>query len=312
MRLYVAFALECGFPVFPATEISLQAFAEFFLQSVEAPKSVLNALASLKHFQRDLRMDVQAFDSWPLQLWKRALLLNCRHVPRPAPPFPFSLVEQVCMLCDKLGAEGVVFAALCAILYASMARLSSLLADNGGLYDRTRLPTLADIKHWEGVWQLRIKWAKAHQEAPNGFWVPLLARGSSPACPVRCWLRLQARAGRGRGATPLFSTPDLGGSGRSTDRPLTMSVARKWLSVVLKRLGRANEGFSFHSFRRGACSSAFEQGALEADIKQLGGWRSEAVRDYLPVRIAQRRAASALLFLTSRSTFGRGTCLPDR
>ena len=294
MRLYVAFTLEVGLTDFPATERSLQAFGEFMLQSAQAPKSVLNALASLKHFQRDLRLAVQIFDSWAMQLWRRALLVTRRHVPKPVPGFPFELLEQVCQLCDGLGDEGVVMAALCAVLYTSMARLSSLVADNVGSYDTTRLPTYTDMKFSEGTWQLRSKWAKAHQQAPDGFWVPILPRGGSLACPVRCWLPMRARAGSAQGTRPLFCCPGPRGAGRYTDRPLTMSVARGWLQVVLHQLGRNSEGFSFHSFRRGACSRAFENGALEADIKQLGGWRSEAVRDYLPVRVARRRAASAL------------------
>ena len=58
VKLYVAFAQGFGLPDFPATLNSLQAFAEFLLQSVQAPKSVFNALASIKHAHKDLLLPV--------------------------------------------------------------------------------------------------------------------------------------------------------------------------------------------------------------------------------------------------------------
>ena len=298
VKLYVAFAQGFGLPDFPATLNSLQAFAEFLLQSVQAPKSVFNALASIKHAHKDLLLPVEVFDDWQLQKWRRAVGITCRHVPNPAPALPFELLEQLCELAGRLGEAGEVLAALLSFLFATMARLSSLLAEDDGVYDVTRLPTFEDLRFWEGIWQLKIKWAKAHQEAADGFWVPLLALGDSPACPVKRGARLRALAAGQGCRQPLFQCLG-GGQGQDlSGKPLTKRVARAWLGVLLQRVGRDGEGFTYHSFRRGACSRAFEQGALEADIRQLGGWRSEAVRDYVPARLARRRAAASLTKLS--------------
>ena len=100
-----------------------------------------------------------------------------------------------------------------------------------------------------GHWHLRIKWAKTHQDAADRFWVPLLPRPGLPACPVACWgdlLRLRGDGDRGR---PLFWVTWGDTRGITSERPLTMSVARGWLNILLTRLGRGEEGFSFHSFR---------------------------------------------------------------
>ena len=114
VSLYVAFAHAFGFIDFPASVRSLLAFAEFLLGSLRAPKSVLNALGSVKHFQLDLQMPVEVFDARKLVLWRRALPLTCRHVPRQAPPMSLGLVEQLCELSLRLGqAEVLPVTALC-------------------------------------------------------------------------------------------------------------------------------------------------------------------------------------------------------
>ena len=74
----------------------------------------------------------------------------------------------------------------------------------------------------------------------------------------------------------------------------TLKTAREWLSLGLLELGEQEHGYSFHSLRRGVCTRAFQRGADATDIKLLGGWRSEAVRLYIPDIDARARAASSL------------------
>ena len=299
--LYIAFTQVFQFPDFPAAARTLLAFAEFLLLSFTAPKSVLNALGSVRHFHLDLQMPVDAFDNRSLVLWRRALPFTCRHITRPAPPLGRALLTQLCQLSLQLGDSGRVLAALMALLYASMARSSSLVAGTYRAYDSTRLPTLADIQTRAGVWHLRIKWAKNQQDADGGYWVPLIPIPSSHTCPVARWKDLRALSVGLTGTNPLFWCPVQRQGRAATRRPLTMTVARAWLGVLLQRLGRHQEGFTFHSFRRGACSSAFEQGATQTDLRALGGWRSEAVNCYLPAGEQRRRAAEALANMRSAS-----------
>ena len=175
-----------------------------------------------------------------------------------------------------------------------MARLSSLLPQSASRFDFTRLPKYADVQFRGGHWHLRIKWAKANQETESWFWVPLLPRQGSPACPVTRWAHLLQLSPGGAGTRPLFWVPRVDTADQGADTSLTMSMARAWLLTLLTRLGRHKEGFMFHSFCRGACTSAFLRGASEQDIRSLGGWRSEAVRCYLPVEESRRRTARAL------------------
>ena len=295
VQLYTAFAFYFGFQDFPATVEGLLAFAEFLARSFSAPGSVLNALASVRHFHLDCRMVVDAFDDREVELWKRALPLTCRAVKRQAPPVSSELLGKLCELARGLGKLGHLMAALMAVLFATMARLSSMLPPSPGGFDRTRYPTWGDARFTGDGCSILIRWAKAHQHADQGFRVPLLEQGATGTCPVRALRTLQGLLGNPQAHEPLFSFRGRRGRRGITGLvPLSMTLARQWLRLLLARLGLAKDAYTFHSFRRGACTLAFSRGVAEGDIKQLGGWRSDAVRVYDSPAQARRRAAMAL------------------
>ena len=293
--LFTAFAREFGARDFPASTSTLLAFAEFLLVSFTAEKSVLNALASVRHFHLDCGLPTEAFDDRALLLWRRALPLTFRSQRAQAQALPLELLRQLCQLSRLLGVKGEVLATLMAVLFASMARLSSLLPHTRGAFDVSRHPTCRDVIDRGGLCLLRIKWAKAHQHTEQGFWVPLMRRQDTDVCPVVALERLRAlRGSTGLAGGPLFFLPCEKGAHGGSGAPLTMPVARAWLAVLLAGMGRHPREFSFHSFRRGACTLAFANGASEGDIMQLGGWRSSAVRAYFPALDARKRAAVKL------------------
>ena len=59
--------------------------------------------------------------------------------------------------------------------------------------------------------------------------------------------------------------------------PLTTFQFNRVLQVCLEALGLSHEGFSSHSFRIGAATSAALDGFSVMQIQQLGRWRSPAV-----------------------------------
>ena len=294
--LFIAFSFHFGFQDFPARAQGLVCFGEFLLRSYKCPKSVLNALASVCRLHFMHGFSLQAFEEPSLFLWRRALPLTLRHIPAAAPPFPLQVLQRACILTSSLGARGRVFAALLAVTFYSMARLSSLLPRSLSTFDHTRQPTLADVRVEGSSLVLWLKWAKNCQLASQGFWVPLLPCPGSPACPVMRVPDLQKlTAGLPRSA-PLFSFPAVGADfGGRTGTGFTAGLARSWLSCTLAAMGEGGRGLTFHSLRRGACTLAFRQGAQLSDLQQLGGWRSDAVRGYFSEADARRRAATCLV-----------------
>ena len=91
--------------------------------------------------------------------------------------------------------------------------------------------------------------------------------------------------------SPLFAAFE---PGRSGPISLSQSQARSFLRTCLTHLNLPPTAFSFHSFRRGGCSFAFQQGATESDLALHGDWRSDAVRGYYPAFDARSWVADLL------------------
>ena len=290
----MAFAIYFSFRDVPATTLTLICFAEFLLRSFTAAKSVTNALSSVRRLHRELRADTAAFDSDLQNRWRRALPLTFRNPELRAPPLPLSLLNRLCRAAATLGRAGEVFAALLAVCFFTMARLSSLVPQVASRFDSSRLPTLGDLRAVQNGYHINLKWSKTAQSLQGHNWVPLLPWPGSHACPVAALHRLRAGHPAGDSHTPLFSFPLPSGTRGRTSGGFTLSLARKWLRTLLCTLGESRARYSFHSLRRGACTLAFRGGCARSDIQLHGGWRSDAVNLYFSDLDARLRVAGTL------------------
>ena len=279
---------------------TLLCFAEFLVRSFKAPKSVVNALASVKGFHLLQGFDTAAFDDTRVAHFRRSLPLTMRHELAPARALPLQLLNKLCIRAQGAGQAGLVFGTFLSVLFFSMARASSLLPSYSGRFDPTRLPTLDDVREEGDGCSLLLKWGKTAQDRTQQFRVPLLPVGGSPACPTTLLRGLRASLQDGGPDTPLFSFSDRVGKGRGGTRSLDLRLARAWLALFLELLGEPKHAYTLHSFRRGACTLGFLRGASVTDLQQLGGWRSQAVQLYFPAMEARGRAA-ALLSSTSHA-----------
>ena len=245
LTLYVAFTAYFNLRDFPASPRVLMLFGEFLLRGYSAPRSVTNIFSSLRGFHLDRDLDASAFESRQLSLFCRSLQHTLRHVPTRAPPLPLQVLESLCRAAGERGPSGVVFAALLSVTFFSMARLSSLAPPTTGPYDFSRYPSFADLKVVNDTVWLRIKWAKCHQGAGQGFSVPLRRLQDSYACPVAL---LTLLAGGARGTpqlTPLFTRP-LGVTAPSTRAGFfTAGAARRWLATLLASSGQLGTASRF-------------------------------------------------------------------
>ena len=279
-------------PDFPAALSTLLLFVEFLTLSYSTPKAVSNVLSSLRFHHQRLGYPVQQFEHLQFKLALRSLPFTLRATPSPALPFPPSLLTPLVEAARVLGTWALAFRALCVFAFFTFARLGSLVPVSVGLFDGSRYPSLADLSVGQGRADLRIKFSKTRQAADGGFWAPLLPAAELP-CPVGLARCLRERASRESfpSASPLFAAP---GSGGGSPVSLTQTQARVFLKRCLMALQLPPDQYSFHSFRRGGCSFAFDKGAAESDLALHGDWRSSAVRAYYPAEGARLRVAGLL------------------
>ena len=268
---------------------------EYLTLFYAAPKAITNVVASLRFHHERLGFPFQQFGHLQLRLALRSLPFTLRAAPSPALPFPPSLLQPLADVARILGPWALPFRALFLFAFYSFARLGSLVPVSTGFFDASRFPSLADLSVRGGGAALRIKYSKTRQAADGGFWAPFLRLEEGP-CPVRVAQQLRDRAvSRALDpGSPLFAALGGGGGVGRSPTSLTQAQARLFLRRCLGELKLPVHLYTFHSFRRGGCSFAFQQGAAESDLALHGDWRSSAVRSYYPADGARLRVAGLL------------------
>ena len=292
---YIRFCIFYGLNDLPASDNNLSLFAEFLCRTAISPTSVLNALSSLKAFHFFLDLDTSGFSSYRYQLTRRAISRSFNHQIRQATPLPIQVLRDICFAARTYGEMGLVFETLCLILFFTLSRLSSLVPLSNSSSDLPRAVMVSDVHPKDNSFTINIKFSKTCLVFASNCEVPIVPyRSENGICPFEALKRLLlTHKRRSYGNCPLFSWLE----GRSEESRLnyfTAQTDRELLNKILLMIGQHQEGYTFHSFRRGGCHRAYSRGAALSDIKSLGGWRSDAVEIYLPSNAAKLRVAKTL------------------
>ena len=125
----------------------------------------------------------------------------------------------------------------------------------------------------------------------------MLGRTNDELCPVAALLQWMVQRGNTPG--PLFKFA----SGAPLTRPLL--VVR--LRAIIQQLGSDPSGFSGHSFRSGAATTAAQLWVPDSQIKLLGRWKSNAFHRYVKPAAAHLANLSSSLSLDPKAAVqGRG------
>lgn len=123
---------------------------------------------------------------------------------------------------------------------------------------------------------LRLKFSKTDYDH-TGVEI-VLAATDDDLCPVKA-LRSLFELDPQPNSAPLFSLEN--------NAPFTREALVKKLCKRLNDNGISDQGFSGHSFRKGAAHHANENGMLGEKIQKLGRWTSEAFKLYYKDSIKQ-------------------------
>ena len=118
--------------------------------------------------------------------------------------------------------------------------------------------------------QITIRFRSAKHSAGNSQQVSVQAMQNSRFCPVKSVLTYLK--GRGTLPGPLFLL-----NGRSVARQEFVKTLKNLLTMA----GIPADRFNSHSFRIGAATTCAENGASDAQIRELGRWQSDAFKKYI-------------------------------
>ncbi|KAJ5267283.1 hypothetical protein N7478_010091 [Penicillium angulare] len=254
-------------------------------QRAVKPDTALADLAALRAYHIDNFLDDKLFDNKHFRrLIDGARRLNPISKARVRKPvsrdtitklsaglaiLPSQPLEMTANLLDDLN-----FATACRVAFAGFLRLGEFTYKTEDLKQRsiflaTKL-TRSDIRFSSSLdhAQLTLKRTKTDRHH-EGVQI-ILAKTGDRACPVDALQKLLILDPRGPDA-PLFSFHR---------RPSSRNNFLSTLSTKLKALGIQAEGYSGHSFRKGAAQHAHDSGIPDDQIQVLGRWTSEAFRVY--------------------------------
>ena len=163
--------------------------------------------------------------------------------------------------------------AAASLCFFGFMRSSEITVTEGSTFDPATHLGVADLavdrKGDPQILQVTLKTSKT-DPFRKGVKV-YVGRTRSPICPVEAILAYMRD--RGLSSGPLFRLED--------GHPLTRARFVAEVKQILTRAGVCSKGYSGHSFRSGAATTAAARGIEDAAIKMLGRWSSCAYQVYI-------------------------------
>ena len=273
------FCVELGQPPLPASEQRLCLFAAYLAKENLAHSSIRGYLAAVRHFQvarglGDPRIAAMPKLEQVLRGIKRSQAANGRRE-RQRTPMSVEGLEVLRRIWSRTpgGQDARMLWAAATLCFFGFMRSGELTTPSGSQFDEGAYLCFQDVStdsvENPTLIRVRIKSSKTDQ-ARKGCTITI-GRTGGPLCPVAAVLGFMAARGSRPG--PLF----LGKGGR----PMTRARFVWEVKTALSRAGLDSTGYSGHSFRIGAATTAAHVGVGDATIKALGRWKSGAYQGYI-------------------------------
>lgn len=274
-RKYLTFMFLHNFNYLYPQISHLLLFYQCLANSYKNTQTAKNYMAGAKTFVKKAGGFTWPFDNyWVKELQQGCANLN-NHEPSQAPRVP---MKDLCALSNGLLAMGPGMSgerAAILIMFSTLLRQSNVLycSSSGGRHLIQRRHLLVD---GDTIW-VHVPSTKATR-GPSPPALPVQRIGTRH-CPYDAWLcHLQSSPGMPSSPACLTweSTPIL---------PYNLlSICRFILNSAKSSL---HQSFTFHSLRRTGANEAHENGASQADIREMGLWSpsSPAFHSYVPRKV---------------------------
>ena len=289
MRMFKDFLAFLHLVTTPVQHISVTtvlSFMEYLVQAGFSASNITNYVTALGSMCILLACNTAPFRDNRIQMFVKAITINRPLEPVLYLPIDEMLLSRIVEACGDLPHPLLLGLCICYVFF-SFLRLSNILPHSLTTFDSSRHLCRADIvfSHQDAV--IIVKWSKTLQNRRHIATVNIPHLNASPLCPVTA-LKLMMQVTSSQRDDPLFLYKKLGNWAILTD-----SVARKHLKDVSRVLALP-KGLTFHDFRRGGATWAYNHGASIQDIQKQGTWSSQCVWRYIRTPPASTSAVSRL------------------
>ena len=257
-------------PAWPSSYRDIMAYMAFMSLGGWAPSSIFTHLSAISYVHK-INLWPDPTDCFVVKKMKEGCKRQGYHTDNRRPityKLLGRLIDVLPSICSS-AFEVTLFKAAFMLSFFGFLRVGEFTSPTKSA-DTSRIIAVSDISFKNEGFELRIRYSKTDQ---RGISVPLFFQRAhnSNFCPVRAITNfLQIR---GSQPGPLFVHFNGG--------PLTRGQFSHILKKGIKVLGLPPAGFSPHSFRIGAATSAAMCGLSDDHIKALGRWKSTAFQLYI-------------------------------
>lgn len=272
--MFQQFRHEVGLqPSWPAPSEHVAAFIAFLSLKGKAPSTITSYISAVAFFHK-LKGWADPSQNFIVQKLRE----GCRRRNQQSDtrrPITLDLLDKICQVTGsiaKSNLEASLFRAAFVLAFFGFFRVGELTVASRQA-DCSQILGVGDVwfvGHDQPVMLVRLRYSKTDQQG-NSVTLRFCPHTNAQICPVRSvthYLTLRPPLGH-----CLFVHAD--------GTPLTAYQFRHMLKKCLEILGVPTSGFSGHSFRIGAATSAALQGMSIPDIQSAGRWRSAAVNSYI-------------------------------
>lgn len=278
-RRFMTFCNAAGVSPLPVSEQSLCMFVAWLAKDGLTHQTIKSYLSAVRHFHILARYgDPFAGDPFPILQYvlrgiKRTPTQTARQPRLPITPQILRILKQRWQTTAANDSDYIMFWAACCMGFFGFMRAGEFVLPHRSEFDPAVSLCWEDVAvdsyHNPSMIQINLKQSKT-DPFRKGISI-YLGRTNTELCPVAAILAYMAVRPPGQG--PFFLLKD----GSYLIRDKLVAVIRR----TLEEAGLDTKGFTGHSFRIGAATTAASAGIEDSVIKMLGRWESSAYQRYL-------------------------------
>lgn len=263
----------------PATASAILEWAAFLGKRGLQPKTIKGYISSIRSLHVDAGLPFDVCESPTLQRLIRGIKrFHGEKARQPKLPITLDIFQRLVAVSGDLNQLfNAEFDAASKTAWSGFFRCGEVTVPDNGKFDPSIHLTRGSVEFlpsFENATHVRITLPASKTDPFRKGITILIAKVAAETCAVTALQHL-FRVNPQPSTAPLFSN----GAGA----PLTRKDFIATLKSRLASIGLDASGYSGHSFRRGAATSAAIAGYSDYEIQLLGRWRSDAYRLYLDV-----------------------------
>lgn len=292
--------LAYRFDVLAPAPVDIMMYTQLLVNSMKSPQSIKNYISGAKSFISQRGGNVYAFFHPTVVSLLKGFTRRSLYVPTQAPAIQFNFITQACTWLRAMSVEGEIIAGAVMFAITTFLRQSHFVFTRNG---RPHLIPRSDLFFYPDRLVVVMRASKTTNASQQKH-IIVMKNPATGVCPVYM-IRQAMLLVPAPEEAPIFLDP-------YSYRVISPVRMLELFKIALAAAGHKQwASVTLHSLRRSGPHACIEAGSSVDEIRDHGGWRSNAVKTYLPPTPAAGTPALLQKVLASQvDTSCLGVCQP--